>query len=241
MIHYLKIKTRFKTKEQFDVRIIKICQNSMKLIHFLNVLNWVALCQLKRSQKHYRIAEKLVATFQFDYSKFINASTIFIREKYQTIDDESITVENEQYKQKIHSNWINNYFIDVHKFIIRWKREDKDFINLNFINKKKVRCASHWREKNKWQKNCVWIQKTNLNNNYKTMNFVKDSDRRVKRLKFMIIIFNHEWKKINERLRGYIKAFIKRLTWIIDEESNIIYSMFEARVSSKNKSKNSRN
>ena len=104
MIHYLKIKTRFKVKKQFNVRIIKICRDSMKLINFMNALNRVVLCQLKRSQKHYRRAKKFVTTFQFDYSKFINVLTVFIRKKRKTIDNESITVENEQYKQKIDSN-----------------------------------------------------------------------------------------------------------------------------------------
>ena len=70
----------------------------MKLINSLNALNRVTLYQLKRSQKHYRRAKKLVATFQFDCSEFINALTIFIQEKCRTIDDESIIVENEQYK-----------------------------------------------------------------------------------------------------------------------------------------------
>ena len=78
MIHYLKIKTRFKVKEQFDIKIIKICLDLMKLINFLNALNRAALCQLKRSQKHYRKTKKFVATFQFEYSKFINVLTIFI-------------------------------------------------------------------------------------------------------------------------------------------------------------------
>ena len=104
MIHYLKIKTRFKVKKQFDVKIIKICRDSIKLINLLNALNRVALCQLKRNEKHYRKAKKLVAIFQFDYSKFINALIIFIRKKCKTIDDKSITVENEQYKQKIDLN-----------------------------------------------------------------------------------------------------------------------------------------
>ena len=53
MIHYLKIKTKFKMKKQFDVKIIKICRNLMKLINFLNTLNRVVLCQLKQSQKYY--------------------------------------------------------------------------------------------------------------------------------------------------------------------------------------------
>ena len=98
VIHYLKIKTRFKVKEQLNVKIIKICQNSMKLTNFLNAMNRVVLCQLKRNQKYYRKTKKFVATFQFDCSKFINTLTVFIREKYKTIDDESITVKNEQYK-----------------------------------------------------------------------------------------------------------------------------------------------
>ena len=50
----------------------------MKLINFLNALNRAALCQLQRSQKHYRRAKEFVAISQFDYSKFINALTIFI-------------------------------------------------------------------------------------------------------------------------------------------------------------------
>ena len=70
----------------------------MKLINFLNALNQVVLCQLKRIQKHYRKTKKFVATFQFNYSKFINALIIFIREKCRAIDNESITVENEQHK-----------------------------------------------------------------------------------------------------------------------------------------------
>ena len=98
IIHYSKIKTRFKIKKQLNVKIIKICQNLIKLINFLNALNWVALCQLKQSQKYYRRAEKLVATFQFDCSKFINALTVFIQKKHKPIDDKSITVENKQYK-----------------------------------------------------------------------------------------------------------------------------------------------
>ena len=53
VIHYLNIKTRFKIKEQLDVKIIKMYQDSIKLINFLNALNRVALCQLKRSQNHY--------------------------------------------------------------------------------------------------------------------------------------------------------------------------------------------
>ena len=53
VIHYLKIKTRFKVKEQLDVKIIKVCRNSMKLTNFLNALNQVALCQLKQNQKYY--------------------------------------------------------------------------------------------------------------------------------------------------------------------------------------------
>ena len=149
VIHYLKIKTRFKVKKQFNVKIIKICRESMKLINLLNVLNRAVLWQLKRSQKHYRRAEELVAIFQFDCSKFINVLTVFIWEKCKTIDDESIPIENEQYRQKINVNWIKNYFMDVHRFIICWKQKDKDFMNLNFINEEKVRCASHWREKNK--------------------------------------------------------------------------------------------
>ena len=95
VIHYLKIKTRFKVKKQLNVKIIRICQNSIKLINSLNALNRVVLCQLKQNQKHYRKTEKLVTTFQFDYSKFINALTIFIRKKYKMIDDKSIIVENE--------------------------------------------------------------------------------------------------------------------------------------------------
>ena len=104
IIHYLKIKTRFKVKEQLDIKIIKICQDLIKLINSLNALNRVTLYLLKRSQKHYRKAEKLVATFQFDCSKFINALIIFIRKKRKVTDDESITIENEQYKQKIDLN-----------------------------------------------------------------------------------------------------------------------------------------
>ena len=104
VIHDLKIKTRFKVKEQFNVKIIKICRDSIKLINSLNALNRAALCQLKRSQKYYRRTEKLVAIFQFDCSKFINILTVFIRKKYKVIDDELTTVENEQYKQKIDSN-----------------------------------------------------------------------------------------------------------------------------------------
>ena len=88
VIHYLKIKTRFKIKKQFNVKIIKICRNLRKLINSLNALNRAALCQLKQSQKYYRKVEKFVATFQFDCSKFINALTIFIRKKYKTTDDE---------------------------------------------------------------------------------------------------------------------------------------------------------
>ena len=53
IIYYLKIKTRFKIKKQFNIKIIKICQDSMKLINTLNALNRVALCQLKQCQKHY--------------------------------------------------------------------------------------------------------------------------------------------------------------------------------------------
>ena len=143
VIHYLKIKTRFKIKEQFNVKIIKICRDSMKLINFLNALNRAVLCQLKRSQKHYRRAEKLVTNFQFDYSKFINAFTIFIREKRKTTDDESTTVKNEQYEREIDSNWVKNYFIDVHIFITCWKWKDKNFTNLNFIIEEKVRCVPH--------------------------------------------------------------------------------------------------
>ena len=76
----------------------------MKLTNSLNALNRAALYQLKRSQKYYRRAEKLVATSQFDCSKFINTLTLFIREKCKTTDDKSIIVENEQYKRKIDSN-----------------------------------------------------------------------------------------------------------------------------------------
>ena len=163
--------------------------------------------------------------------------TVFIREKRKTINDESTIVENEQYKQEINSNWVKNYFIGVHKFIICWKRKHKDFTNLNFLSEKKVRCVSHWREKNKWRKNCVWIQKTDSNNNYKTTDFVKNNDRRVRWLKFIIIIFNHKRIKADGRSCEYIKTFIERLNWVTDEKSNIIYDIFEARVSSKNKSK----
>ena len=78
IIHYLKIKTKFKLKKQFNIRLIKIYQDAIKLTNFLNVLNRVALCQLKQSQKHYRKAEKFVATLQFDCSKFVKILTIFI-------------------------------------------------------------------------------------------------------------------------------------------------------------------
>ena len=104
MLHYLKIKTRFKVKEQLDVKIIKTYRDSIKLINFLNALNRAALCQLKQSQKHYRKVKKFVAASQFDCSEFINALTISIRKKCNAIGDESITVENEQYKQKIDLN-----------------------------------------------------------------------------------------------------------------------------------------
>ena len=111
-------------------------------------------------------------------------------------------------------------------------------MNLNFMNEKNVRYTSHWREKNKWRKNYMWIQKTNSDNNYKTTNFVKNSDRRMKQLKLIIIIFDHERIKTDEKSREYIKTFIERLNWMIDEKSSIIHDMFETRVSLKNKSKN---
>ena len=104
VICYLKVKTRFETKKQLDIKIIKICQNSIKLTNLLNALNRAVLCQLKRSQKRYRRTKKLVVTFQFDCPKFINILIVFIRKKCKTIDDKSITVENEQYKRKIHLN-----------------------------------------------------------------------------------------------------------------------------------------
>ena len=47
MIHYLKIKTRFKVKKQFNIRIIKIYQDLTKLTNLLNALNRIVLCQLK--------------------------------------------------------------------------------------------------------------------------------------------------------------------------------------------------
>ena len=70
----------------------------MKLTNFLNALNRAVLCQLKQSQTYYR-KKKFVTTFQFDCSKFINVLTVFIQKKYKAIDNESIIVENEQYKQ----------------------------------------------------------------------------------------------------------------------------------------------
>ena len=70
----------------------------------MNALNRVALCQLKRNQKYYRRAKEFVTTFQFDYSKFINALTVFIQKKRKATDDKSIITENEQYKRKINSN-----------------------------------------------------------------------------------------------------------------------------------------
>ena len=66
---------------------------------------------------------------------------------------------------------------------------------------------------------------------------VKSSDRRVKWLKFIIIVLDHKRIKADERSREYIKVLIERLNWIIDEKSSIIYNMFEARISLKNKSK----
>ena len=40
---------------------------------------------------------------------------------------------------------------------------------------------------------------------------VKNSDRRVKRLKFIIIVLDYERIKTDERSREYTKAFIERL------------------------------
>ena len=51
MIEYLKIKTKFKVIEQLVIKIIKIYQNSIKLINFTILRNRVDLRQLKRSQK----------------------------------------------------------------------------------------------------------------------------------------------------------------------------------------------
>ena len=55
------------------------------------------------------------------------------------------------------------------------------------------------------------MQETDSDNNYEITDFVKNSDRRVKQLKFIIIIFDHKRIKADERLREYIKAFIERL------------------------------
>ena len=192
---------------------------------------------IKAKLKTLSKSRRACCDFSFDCSKFINALTVFIWEKRKMTDDKSITVENEQYKQEIDSNWVKNYFIDIYKFITCWKQEDKDFTNLNFKNEKKVRCVSHWREKNKWRKNCMWIQKTDSDNDYKTTDFGQNNDRRIKQSKFMIIVLDHERIKTDEKSREYIKVFIERLNWVIDEKSNIIHDMFEARVSSKNKSK----
>ena len=68
-------------------------------------------------------------------------------------------------------------------------------------------------------------------------NSVKSNDRRVRQLKFMITVFDHERIKTDERSCEYIKVFIERLNWVIDEKLNITHNIFEARVSSKNKSK----
>ena len=63
VIYYLKIKMSFRVKKQFNLKIMKICRNLIKLINSLNTLNRTALCQLKQSQKHYQKAKELVATF----------------------------------------------------------------------------------------------------------------------------------------------------------------------------------
>ena len=97
VIEYLKIKTKFKIKKQFIVKIIKIYRNLMKLINFMISRNRINLCQLKRSQKQYRRINEFIATFQFECSEFINALIVFIRKKRKT-SDELTFIENEQYK-----------------------------------------------------------------------------------------------------------------------------------------------
>ena len=86
MIEYLKIKTRFKVKEQFIVKIIKTYRNLIKLINSMISRNQVDLYQLKRSQKQYRRINEFVTTFQFEYFEFINALIIFIQKKYKVND-----------------------------------------------------------------------------------------------------------------------------------------------------------
>ena len=76
-----------------------------------------------------------------------------------------------------------------------------------------------------------------LNNYYEMTNSVKNNDWRVKKFKFIIIIFDHERIKADKRSHEYLKVFIGRLNWVINEKLNNIYNIVEARVSSKNKSK----
>ena len=63
VIHYLKIKARFKVKKQFNVKIIKIYRNSTKLINFLNALNRAALYQLKAKLKTLSKSKEALSDF----------------------------------------------------------------------------------------------------------------------------------------------------------------------------------
>ena len=124
--------------------------------------------------------------------------------------------------------------------MICWKLSDKNCTNLDRLQLNIIRCVFHWRKKDHWRRDCVWIQNQKSNKNYQFNESATNNDRCVKKMQLIISVLDYLWFNRHKRLRKYIDALIELKRWINKKVINEIHEMYEIENFSKNTSRNSR-
>ena len=234
---YSKSKSVSVACQQLNEEIIKAFRDSMNLSMSLDENDETHLLNLYQNSRHWRRAKLVATESKFECLNFIDALTMFIREQRKRANDISYNDTHFDIRER-DSFWAKNYFVEIHKSLICWKRDEKNSTNSNRLEEEKMWCASQWRNRKDWRRDSVWVQKNDSKNNYHNNDFVIDSDKCVEQLLLIIFVLDHERLNYKERSRKYIEALIDVKRWLNNEAVNKVHEMFEVKTFSINKTKN---
>ena len=143
ILFYSKSKSIFVAYQQLNEEIIKASRDSMNLSMSLDENDEAHLLNLYQNSCHWRRAKLVAAKSKFECSNFINVLTImiFIREQHKRANDISYNDTHFDIRER-DSFWAKNYFVEIYKPLICWKRDEKNFTNSNRLEEEKMRCAS---------------------------------------------------------------------------------------------------
>ena len=120
----------------------------------------------------------------------------------------------------------------------RYSEEKKIEKSVDIIIKKNDTFS--WCEEILWQRDNVWVQKSESKKDYQNNESMKSSERCVEQIQIIIIMLNYQWFNFKKWSQRYTEMLFELKRWINKEATHSMHDMHEVKNFSSNTFQNSR-